>query len=171
MLTDIANLWLADPVITDNSVVIDWTSIIIAVIGASAAMFSAYMAAQAVKVSKNNSFLLKTNSGKTIGQHVEDLKKGQLILRNEMADIAEEKVTADALLASASLDAIARLAVASDVHIQEIAVQTAKSILSEAKKTASTLLEEREQELGALIVEHEKEAAQNGQNRRFYDPS
>lgn len=157
--------------IASQSSSIDLTAVIVASIGALSAMFGGYMATQATKVAKINSHLLKTNSGKTIGQHVEDLKLGQTILRNELANIAEEKVKADALIASSSLEAIAKLAAAASSHLKETAVYAAKSVLDVAGMTATDLLEEHEKEVGKLIVEHEKEAEQNGQNRRFYDPS
>jgi hypothetical protein len=143
MLYDITTLWLAVPVVTDNAVAVDWTSVIIAIVGASAAMFSAYMAKQAATASRNNSILLKTNSGKTIGEHIEQLQEDQLVLRDELSAIAQAKLKADALLAAASIEAIAKLTAAADIHIQETATRAADDLLGQAQKTASNLDTER----------------------------
>ena len=144
MLNEIANLWMSSAVVTDNAVAVDWTSVIIAIIGAAAAMFSAYMAAQAAKASKTNSLLLKTNSGKTIGQHIEELQEDQIVLRDELSVIAREKVKADAQLAAASLEAIAKLTAAADIHIQETATRAASDLLGQAEQTATKLVAEHE---------------------------
>lgn len=131
-------------VVTDNAVAVDWTSVIIALIGAVSAMFAAYMASQAAKAAKTNAILLKTNSGKTIGQHIEQLQEDQMVLRDELSAIAQEKLKADAVLAAASLTAIAKLTAAADIHIQETATRTAKDLVIEADKTAVTLSTDRD---------------------------
>jgi len=125
---------------------VDWTSVIVAAIGALASAFAAYMASQASKQSRQaveqarqNNLLLKTNSGKTIGEHIEELQADQIVLRGELARIAEDKLKADAALAAASLEAVAKLTAAADLHIQETASATVEALLAKADKTAHTL--------------------------------
>jgi hypothetical protein len=132
---------IATALVTDTSTLadLDWTSIILGVITSITAMFAAWMAKQAAAQSRQNNQLLKTNSGLTIGQHIERLEEGEIVLRTELQAIARAKLEADAVLAAESLKAIAKLTAAADIHMQETAAAAAAALTDEADKTATEL--------------------------------
>ena len=102
-------------------------------------MFAAVMALLAARHSRFNSILLKTNSGKTIGRHIEEFQEDQIVLRDELMSIARAKLKADALLTAASLEAIATLTAASNVKKIEVAKESAEALIYKADETAHTM--------------------------------
>lgn len=119
------------PTIADPA--IDWTSIIITAITAASAMFAAYMASRAARAAKTNTAMLKTNSGLTVGQHIE-------AFRGTLEAMAAEKTQADAQLVAAALAAVAKLATKDEpLPISEQAVAAADMLLVTADQTAVTL--------------------------------
>jgi hypothetical protein len=121
--------------IADNSTDLDWTSIILGAITSGTAMFAAWMAKQAASQSRVNNRLLKTNSGMTIGEHIE-------ALRGEIEIMTEEKTKADAQLVAAALAAVAKLAVTTEPpRLTDQAVNTASDLITKAEQTAARLKE------------------------------
>jgi hypothetical protein len=112
---------------------IDWTAVILALIAAWSATYAGWVSRQNAKALKETKQLLKTNSGKTIGEHIEHLE-------GELAHIAQEKVAADAQLAAAALVAVARLAVATEPPpMSKQAEAAAQDLLTDAEETAALL--------------------------------
>lgn len=157
---------------------LDWTAILLALITAGAASFAAWqgrMNAKAISVNSQmvtensamvgeNARLLHTNSGKTIGQHIEALQEEQMVLRSELQAIAREKLKSDAVLAAASLEAIAKLTAAADANMLETARSSASDLLAKADRTAHLLTPEGKNEpaaatADALMAEADRTAA------------
>lgn len=111
---------------------LDWTAIILALIAAASATFAAWLGWV-------NAKMLRTNSGKTIGQHIE-------ALQGELAQIADAKLLADARLASAALVAVSKLAreTQEDMALTVEARRTAADVLAKANRAAEVLDEARD---------------------------
>jgi hypothetical protein len=120
------------PIVNDVAA-IDWTAVIIASIAAFSAIFAAWQARLNSKQIRENSRMITTSNGKTIGEYVENLHL-------EMARIAEDKAVSDAALAAAALVAVARLAVATEPPpMSDQAEKEAVALVSDAKETAKLL--------------------------------
>jgi hypothetical protein len=112
---------------------IDWTPIIIATIGAGAAIFASVRATDAAKSARINTSMLKTNSGLTVGQHIE-------AFRGELEAMAADKTQADAQLVAAALTAVAKLATSAESPpMSQQATHTADALLDLADQTAADL--------------------------------
>lgn len=107
-----------------------WVFIIAALVAAPGT-YAAYLSWCSNKV-------LRTPGRLTIGEQVDALQADQLVLREELASIAEAKVLADARLASAALAAIARLAPGDshDAMLLEAAGAAAERVEVEAERVA-----------------------------------
>lgn len=120
-------------VLTEDVTNIDWTAVIIASIAAFSAIFAAWQARLNSKQIRENSRMISTSNGKTIGEYVENL-------HSDMISMAEEKAVSDAALAAAALVAVARLAVATEPQpMSEQAEQEALALVTDAKETVRLL--------------------------------
>lgn len=114
----------------------DVTLILLVSLGTLSAVLAGGMATFTARQSRLIAIMLKTNEGKTIGQHVEQFQEDQVVLRSELQNIAREKLKADAALAAASLEAIAKLTAASDSNMIETAKMSAAAVMAQADRTA-----------------------------------
>ena len=141
------------PTITDTANSIDWTSVIISAITGLVSVFAAFMASKAAQQAKLNAVMLHTNSGMTIGQHIEKFQEDQLVLRDELQSIARQKLKDDAVLAAASLEAIAKLSAAANVNMQETARTSAEDLMAKADRTAHLLTQEGKNEPASVTAD------------------